>query len=254
MTWHGDLKFLYKQLILKDFKIRYRNMSLGVFWSLLNPLIMMTVLTFVFTRIFPPNVPNFPVFVLCGIIPFNFFSLAWSTGTTSIVANVGLIKRVSVPREAIPLSTVLSHIPHLLIQLALLLVVALATGIRPGVHWLWMLVIWALEIMFVCGLALLFAGLNVYVQDTRYFVESANTVLFWLVPIFYPFSVVPPKYAELYQFNPVAAIVLAMRNVLLEAKAPSVALTSKLVFVSFLTMVIGLAVFRRLQRGFYEHL
>jgi ABC-type polysaccharide/polyol phosphate export permease len=254
MAWRGDFKFLYKQLILKDFRIRYRNMSLGVFWSLLNPLVMMVVLTFVYTKIFKSVEPRFPVFVLCGIIPFNFFSFAWSTGTASITSNASLIKRVAVPREVVPISTVLSSVPHLMIQLSLLIVMALFYGIRPGWHWLWLIVIWGLEIGFVCGLALLFSAFNVFVKDTRYFVESANTVLFWMVPIFYPFSVVPRQYAEMYQINPVAAIVLAMRNILLEGKDPALVLVLKLTCVSVITIAVGHLLFQKVERSFYEHL
>jgi ABC-type polysaccharide/polyol phosphate export permease len=253
--WNGDYLFLIRNLVEKDFKVRYRNMSLGVLWSLLNPLIMMGVLTFIFTKIFAqPHERNFPLYVLCGLVPLNFFSIAWVTGTTSILENTALIKRVPVPRQVFPIASVLSNCLHMLIQIALLLGIALAFGRGVNIYWLWLPLIWGLEILFVLGLTLAFSAVNVYVRDTRYVVESTNTVLFWLVPIFYSFTIIPARFRGLYQINPVAALVLMMRNVLLEGHAPLTSTLIRLTVVSVVMFGIGVFVFGKLKDGFYARL
>jgi lipopolysaccharide transport system permease protein len=252
--WRGDYLYLLQNLVVKDFKIRYRNMSLGVLWSLLNPLVMMSVYYFVFTQIFKSEIPNYPLFLLCGIVPFSFFTVAWATGTTSIVDNAGLIKRVPVPREIIPITTVLSCCIHLLVQVALLLTVAFISHKGFNVHWFWLPVVWALEIVFVCGLALLSACLNVFIRDTRYVVESATWVLLFLVPVFYDSNLIPDKYRPIYDLNPVAATVISLRKIVYDSQPPVGSTLWKLVGASLTVFLVGLLVFRRLKPMFYEHI
>jgi|SRR5215469_2638421 len=251
----GNLAFLLQNLVLKDFRIRYRNMSLGVLWSIANPLVMMGVLTFVFTRIYPnPAVSHFAVFVLCGLVPFNFYSLSLNAGTTSLLDNQSLVKRVRCPRRIFPIAAVLSNCLHFLIQIALLFAFVFAFGYRANRFWPWLVIIWGLEVFFMCGLSLITSALDVYYRDVRYLVEASNAVMFWLVPIFYSLQMVPQQFRPLYLLNPIAAVVVAGRNVLLEGKAPPAELLAPIVIVSFAFFAVGFAVFGQLERNLADNL
>lgn len=253
--WRGDLLFALSNLVVKDFRIRYRNMSLGVFWSVLNPIVMMGVLTFVFTKVNPNNtIPHFPLFLLCGIVPFNFFTGSWSAGTTSLVDSAGLIKRVPIPREIVPVAAVLSNCLHLLIQIGLLFVLSIASGCGINRHWIWLPYLWTMEVIFICGLSFFTSTINVYIRDTRYVVESINTVMFWMVGIFYSLSSVPQSYRLAYQLDPVAALIFAMRNIIVDGHPPRWQLLAQLTGVSLLTFLAGYMAFQKLKRRLYDHL
>jgi lipopolysaccharide transport system permease protein len=252
-TWQGDFLYALSSLVVKDFKIRYRSMSLGVFWSLLNPIVMMGVLTYVFGRL-QRNPEVTPVYLMCGLVPYNFFSVAWISGTMSLLDNAGLIKRVRVPREIVPFASVLSNCLHLLIQIGLLFVLVFAYGYSVNRYWLWLPYVWVMEVIFVCGLALLTSALNVYVRDMRYLVESTTTVLFWLVPIVYSPASPPALYHFIDGINPLSALIRAMRNILMHGQEPGNPLLFKLTAGSLFMFAVGFTVFQRLKRRFYDHL
>lgn len=247
-------RFLLQELVLRDFRIRYRNMSLGVFWSLLNPLVMMGVLWFVFTRVFPvKSSDDYHLLVLCGLVPFNFFSLGWSTGTVSLLTNSNLVKRVPIQREIVPLSTVLANGMHFLIQIGLLLALVLLSGRKPTILWAWLPLVFALEVALVCGLSLMTSALDVYFRDVRYVVESSTMLMFWLVPIFYDHGSVPAQWHWVYWYNPIAAVVLCCRNILLQARVEPETMI-KLAVLSLGTLALGLGFFRMVKARFADYI
>jgi ABC-type polysaccharide/polyol phosphate export permease len=154
----------------------------------------------------------------------------------------------------VPLAAVFSNCLHSLIQICLLLVLVFASGYSINRYWFWLPYVWAMEVIFVCGLSLVTSALNVYVRDMRYLVESTNTVLFWLVPIVYTFSSPPWLYAQIDHVNPLSALILSMRLILRDGRSPGGDLLIKLTFASTITFVFGWFLFQRLKRRFYDHL
>jgi ABC-type polysaccharide/polyol phosphate export permease len=251
----GDILFLLQNLVLKDFRIRYRNMSLGFAWSIANPLLMMGILTFVFTRIYPnPTTHHFALFALCALVPFNFYSLAAITGTTSLLENHSLIKRVRCPRAIFPIAAVLSSSLHFLIQITLLVFLLLVFGHSVNRYWIWLIPIWTMEIVFMCGLCLMTSALDIYYRDVRYLVECSGLVMFWMVPVFYSLEMIPHRYRFLYTMNPIAVVAAIDRQVMFAATAPSPALLLQLAAVSFGFLALGFVVFQRLERNLADYL
>jgi ABC-type polysaccharide/polyol phosphate export permease len=214
---------------------------------------MMTVLTFVFARLFT-NTKTYWVYVLSGLLPYNFFVSAWSAGAVSVSDNGALVKRVPLPRLILPISAVLAQLVHLAIQfgLFLLLVVVFARG--ANVHWLWLPLLFSLQIAFLIGLAAASCTVNVYVRDTRYIVDSLALVLFWLVPVFYPVSIIPAAYRDIYDLNPLTAFVTAVRDIIINGTAPDVGAVRILTLAAAISMAVGLPLFRRLENDFYKHI
>lgn len=230
-------------------------MSLGVLWSLLNPLVLVAVYNFVFTKIFPnPRVRYFSLYALIGIICFNYFSLALTAATYSITSNAGLVKRVKLPREAIPISSVLANAIHFLLQFSLVLAFTVWAGIPIGLSWLWLPAVIVLLVLCVVGISLLTSALDVYFRDTRYIVESTLLVLFWLTPIFYSDKLVPVAYRGWYMLNPVADAAIAMRQIVIEQRPPDAFPLLYAAAGAFFVLVLGTAVFERMKNRFADHL
>ena len=236
--------------------MRYKNAVLGFLWTLLNPLLLMVVLSVVF-RFFAPRWEYteeypFPMFLLCGLIPWTFMAHSLSQSTASLLDNASLIRKVYFPREIIPLSSILANFTNFMLSLVVLFFFLLAFGMKPSVWIIAVPLIVFAELLFVMGIALAASSLNVFYRDVAYIVEVTLLVWWWGTPIFYPQSEViqpnlPPLVYRLYMANPMAAVVVSLRQVLLERRFPDVSVLITLFAVAIVSFVIGVAIFRRRQ-------
>jgi ABC-type polysaccharide/polyol phosphate export permease len=233
-------------------------MSLGMIWSILNPLVMLGVLVVVFSYIRLTSRPDahFAVFLLLGMIPFNFFSMTLPPSTMCILDNAALVKKVIFPRHILPVSVVLAQIIHVVIQFVLLAVFLAVSRVSPNLAWVWIPVLLVVELGVVLGFAFILSALNVYYRDTLYLVQSGLTILFWFTPIFYPLSVVKtslkPWIYRVYLLNPLAGIIDSFRRVVLEGKAPEGLPLGISTGVAVLLLLLGWAIFSRKERHFAD--
>jgi ABC-type polysaccharide/polyol phosphate export permease len=208
-------------LVRRDLAIRYRRSALGFLWSFLNPLLMMLVFYIVFRVVRPLQVRNYPLFVLCGLLPWNYLTGALSGAVRSITGNANLIDKVYFPREILPIAVVISNLINFLFSLAVFLPLAYLLGARFSGWTLLLPAIILVETLLILGLALLAAALNVSFRDTEIVLDVALTAWFFLTPIFYELELLPNQvlgvdvWRLVYTLNPMATLVTDYRYILL---------------------------------------
>lgn len=219
-TVYARYRFLLRQLVERDFKIKYKRSLLGMAWSILNPLLTMGVQYVVFSTIFKSDIENFPVYLLCGIVLFNFFNEAVSLGMMSITGNAALIKKVYIPKYIFPVSRVLSSLVNLVLSLIPLVLVMLITGtpFRPAL----ILVVLDLAclVMFVIGMVLLLSTAMTFFQDIQFLWGIASMLWMYLTPIFYPETIVPQNLQPLFRMNPMYQFISFARTCILDGVSP----------------------------------
>lgn len=247
-------KFLIKQLVLRDFKTKYKRSVLGILWSFLNPLLTMTVQYIVFSTIFRSDIPNFALYLLTGIVCFNFFSEASSMALMSIVGNAPLITKVYVPKYIYPLSRVLSSSINLLFSLIPLLAVMLITGapLRPAL----LLLPFGLICLFLfsLGIGLLLSTAMVFFRDTQFLWGVVSMLWMYLSPIIYPESIIPVKFLTLYKCNPLYHIIRFIRIILMDGLSPEPKAYGLCIIASAVPLIIGAVVFKKNQDKFVLNL
>jgi ABC-2 type transport system permease protein len=248
-TWE-KYEFLIKQLVSRDFKTKYKRSILGYFWSLLNPLLSMIVQYIVFSTIFKQDIENFPVYLLSGIVMFNFFSDAVGQGLNSILCNASLITKVYVPKYIYPVTKVLSCSINLFISIIPLFVVMLITGeeFTKAIVLIVFPLLWVL--IFSIGLALTLCAAMVFFRDTQYLWGIFSLIWTYATPLFYPARIIPPQYAFILKINPMYHYIDFLRTLLISGRSPGLSQYVICTFSAFLMLVIGILVFKKTQDKF----
>lgn len=263
-----EARELFVNLTLRELRGKYKRSLLGWTWSLLNPLATMVIFTVVF-RFFlkvdvepgsPSGLDVFAIFLLCGLLPWNFLSNGMSGSMGALIGNSNLIKKVFFPREILVASNVASWVVSFLLEMAVLAAVLLVAG-NMVLPWLVpALGLVVVQTMFVVGLGLLLSVLNVYFRDVQHLVGIVLQIWFYATPIVYPISVVQnalknqPTLFTLYKLNPMVRFVEVYRDLLYDLRLPSLLDTAYLAGVSVAVLALGVFVFTKLEPKLAEEL
>jgi ABC-2 type transport system permease protein len=217
-----DYKELLKNLVVRDLKVRYKRSVLGFFWTMLNPLLMMTIFTVVFSTFFRFRMANFVIYFLSAYLLWNFFAQSTVASMTSILKRASLIKKIYIPKAAFVLTTTISGLVNLAFAMVPLLLIMIVTGQRIGLSLLFLPVPVAITALFTVGLSLLLSAVAVFFHDV---IEMYNVVLralMYLTPIFYPLEIIPSPYRVLIQLNPMYHLIESFRVPIYRGILPSV--------------------------------
>jgi ABC-type polysaccharide/polyol phosphate export permease len=255
---------LLANLTLRELRGRYKRSVLGWGWSLLNPLTSIAIywLVFgVFLNVAPPTgepsgLTSFPLFLMCGLLPWSFFQTAVEGSTETLIGNGNLIKKVYFPREILVISATASMLVTLFVELGVLILLMLIAG-NMVIPWIPVLLfVIAINFVFALGLAMLVSVLNVYFRDVKHFVSLAMKILFYTVPIVYPLSLVPKEkqvggwtipVRQIYELNPLVPMLGFYRDVLYDLRFPDLGSLAYVVGWSAVLLWFGWWVFSRLE-------
>lgn len=242
--------FTLSSLVGRDFKIKYRRSVLGVLWSVLNPLLMMVILSIVFSHFFRFQIENYPMYLILGQTLFNFMSEATSSAMRSIIDSASLIKKIRINKTIFPLEKTAFSLINFAISLIAVAAVMLFFQISPSPSLLLLPVLLIYVFLFSLGLGLLLSALAVFFRDVIHLWGVVITAWTYFTPIFYPVDILPDWVMPIMQLNPMFYYVNYFRDIALYGIAPG--LTENLICIAFAlaTLAVGYVVFRKLQKKF----
>lgn len=242
--------FLLTELIKRDISGKYKDSTLGLFWSFLNPLLSMIVLTMVFSVIFAGSIENFPVYLLCGKLLFDLFANATTGAMDSIKSNSEIIKKIYVPKYMFAVGMVCSEFINFLISLVVLVAVMIVTGapFHPALIYSPIPVFFILVL--TMGVGLILATATTFFTDIKYLYGVLIMLLSFMTPLFYPIEIIPEQYMFAFDINPLYAAVSSFRDIVLGGTFPATGPLLYLIITSIASLIIGIYVFNKYQDKF----
>jgi lipopolysaccharide transport system permease protein len=246
-----EYRELIKNLVVSDLKVKYANSILGFAWSLLNPLLMLIVLYFVFSNVFKSE-EHFVVYILIGLLAWRFFSIGTNSALNSIVGKPSLVTKIYIPRQILTLSSVLSGLISSTLEFVVLLPLLAIFG--DGLKWTIVLfpIVQLMFFLLIYGLSLMLASMYVYFRDLNQIWDVLLQLGMFLSPIVYPLSIIPEQYMQIYLLNPITCVISMYRGIFLDGNIPQ--LPDLLIVVVYIAILLsaGTLTFNKLSRRFAE--
>jgi lipopolysaccharide transport system permease protein len=243
-----------RELVVRDFKLRYKRSFLGIGWSLLVPLAQLIVLDVVFRRMLPLNIPHYTTFLFSGILPWTWFSASLLSACGTIVDNRDLVRQAGFPVATLPPVAVLSQLVHFLLALPILFVFLLWDGYSLTAHVLWLPVVILIQFGLTLSLSYLAATLQVTFRDTQYVLGIILFLFFYLTPVFYNPDQIPVGYQTIYGMNPMVHLLAAYRTILTRGAPPDRLALLLVGGVSGIILAVGYFTFVRARDQFVEEI
>lgn len=248
-------KDLLKHLVVRDIKLKYRRSILGYFWSVLDPLLSMIVMTIVFSTMFKRNIDNFPVYLFCGQLMFNFMKTSTTQAMNSINVNGALIKKAYVPKYIFIFSKVISSLVDLLFNMIALVLVMIATGAKFNWSNLLFPIVLIQLFIFSLALGLFLAQANVFFKDVQHIYNAIMMAWMYLTPIFYPIESLPESVCWcITHLNPMYFYVKQFRNIFYDGTLPQSEYVIGGCIVALLALIFGTGIFLKNQDYFILHI
>ena len=244
---------LLKSNVMKEIRGKYKGSFLGVLWSFINPLLSALVYAIVFPIILKSSEPNYVTFIIIGILPWTYFTTVIMQGTTTILMNAGIIKKVYFPREILPISINTSGVINFLISCLIIFLFLIFSGI--GFSWYILFLPLIIFTQFILQQAIIFitSAVNVYIRDAEYILNFFISMLFYATPILYSASMFENSPLRwLIYLNPMATIINCYRDVLFYQSMPHIKSLLIVLLASCILLYIGLKIFKKLEKGFAE--